>query len=213
MHCLNRSNNVRISVGKQVGRINALIISTWWFEFHRAHLCFCRWTWYTRYYNAVQRNICACIYTHKVLLPLLLQLCTGVLAAAAVAVRRHVLDGKNCCWFIESDSIQSFLFSSLKRDTFWTYIYIYIPLGSAVAFTASVCLYYVLGSYRHVRSQGGHQWFAIFFASFAWSRVVSQPSTSPGGPDILGIILLQEVIYTWHATHTNRILLPLLLML
>ena len=92
-------------------------------------------------------------------------------------------------------------------------IYIYIPLGSAVAFTASVCLYYVLGSYRHVRSQGGHQWFAIFFASFAWSRVVSQPSTSPGGPDILGIILLQEVIYTWHATHTNRILLPLLLML
>ena len=34
-------------------------------------------------------------------------------------------------------------------------IYIYIPLGSAVAFTASVCLYYVLGSYRHVRSQGG----------------------------------------------------------
>ena len=53
----------------------------------------------------------ACIYTHSVLLlPLLLLLSTGVLAAAAVAVRRHVPDGQTCCWLIESDSIQGFLF-------------------------------------------------------------------------------------------------------
>ena len=50
----------------------------------------------------------ACIYTCRVLLPLLLPLCTGV-AAAAAAVRHRLLDGKICCWFIESYSIQCFL--------------------------------------------------------------------------------------------------------
>ena len=49
-----------------------------------------------------------CVETHRVLLPLLLVLWTGVVAAAASAVRRGVPDGKNCCWFIKSDVIQCF---------------------------------------------------------------------------------------------------------
>ena len=49
-----------------------------------------------------------CVETHRVLLPLLLVLWTGVVAAAAAAVRRGVPDGKNCCWFIKSDVIQCF---------------------------------------------------------------------------------------------------------
>ena len=62
-------------------------------------------------------------------------------AAAAAVVRPHVPNGKICCWLIESDSIQCFLF---KRDRF----FMYVPLGStAVAFTASICLYYILGNY------------------------------------------------------------------
>ena len=46
------------------------------------------------------------VYSYKVVLPLLLLLCAGVVAAAAVALRRHVPDGKRCCWFTQSDSIQ-----------------------------------------------------------------------------------------------------------
>ena len=42
----------------------------------------------------------------------------------------------------------------------------FIPVGSTVAFTASVCLYHILGSYGHARSQGGHQWRAVFFLHF-----------------------------------------------
>ena len=57
------------------------------------------------------------------LLSLLVLLRTGVVAAAAVGVRRHVLDGKNCCWFIRSDSIQGFLF----RHSNTIYFSMYIP--------------------------------------------------------------------------------------
>ena len=67
----------------------------------------------------------ACIYTYRVLLPLLLLLCTGVVAAAAAAVRHRVSDGKNCCWFIESDSIQCAFFL-FKHDL----CLMYVPLGS-----------------------------------------------------------------------------------
>ena len=117
------------------------------------------------------------------LLPLLLLLCTGALAAAAVTVRRHVPNGKSCCWFNEYESMQVSFFSSFKHDIFLTYI----PLGGTVAFTASVCLYYILGSYGHARSQGSHQWCAVFFTSFfCLSRVVSQPSTSTVGRYIPG---------------------------
>ena len=42
---------------------------------------------------------------------------TAVVAAAAAAVRHRVLDGKNCCWFIGSDSIQCFL--SLQSNTIY----------------------------------------------------------------------------------------------
>ena len=100
-------------------------------------------TSYTRYYTAVRRIIyLACLYTYRVLLTLLLLLCTGVVAAAAAAVRHRVADSKNCCWFIEYDSIQCFI-SSFKHDIF----IMYVPLGSTVAFSASICLYYILGSY------------------------------------------------------------------
>ena len=49
------------------------------------------------------------------LLPLLLLLRTGVVVAAAAAVRHRVADGETCCWFIESDSLQCFL--SLYSNT------------------------------------------------------------------------------------------------
>ena len=37
----------------------------------------------------------------------------------------------------------------------------YAPLGSAVALSASICLYYLLGNYGHARSQGGRQPAAV----------------------------------------------------
>ena len=81
-----------------------------WFEFQRALSFIFRWSSYTRDYTVVRRIIyLACTYTYRVLLPLLLRLCTRVVSAAAAAVRRRVPDGKHCCWFIECDSIQSFL--------------------------------------------------------------------------------------------------------
>ena len=94
------------------------------------------------------------------------------------------------------------------------YIFRCIYLGSTVAFTDSVCLYYIFGSYGHARSQGGHQWCAVFSSLFCFvsSRVVSQPSTSTAGPDIPVIILLYDVIYTWHV-FIHRVFLPLFLML
>ena len=86
------------------------------------------------------------------LLLLWLPLCTGV-AAAAVPVR-HVLDGKTC-WSLTG----SF---SFKHDLF----HIYVPLGSTLAFTGSVRLCCILGSYGHSRSQGGRPWNAVFSQFF-----------------------------------------------
>ena len=73
-------------------------------------------TWYTRCYAAVRRIIyLACIYTYRALLPPMLLLpCTGVVAVAAAALRYHVPGGKRCCWLIESDSIQFFLFMQTR---------------------------------------------------------------------------------------------------
>ena len=77
---------------------------------------------------------------------------TAVLLLAA-ADRHRVPDGKVqslWLWSIESDS--SVL--SLHSNT----ICFYVPLGSAVAFTASICLLQcTLGNYGHARSQGGRQ--------------------------------------------------------
>ena len=73
---------------------------------------------YTRYYSVERRILyLPCIYTHRVLLPLFLMLWTGVVAAAPAAVRRRVPDGKSCCWFINSDSVQCFL--SLDSNTMY----------------------------------------------------------------------------------------------
>ena len=48
-------------------------------------------TWYTRYYTVVRRFVyLACIYRYRVLLPRLLLLCTGFVAAAALAVHRRL---------------------------------------------------------------------------------------------------------------------------
>ena len=69
-------------------------------------------------------------------------------AAAAVlllpaAVRHRVPYGQIWCWFIECDSIYCFL--SLHSHT---RLYLMcVPLGSVVAVSASICLYYILGSY------------------------------------------------------------------
>ena len=88
------------------------------------------------------------LYAYRVLLPppqlLLLLLCVliccCVFAAAAVllflaaGVRYRVPDGQICCWFIESDPSVFFLFIQTR------FIF-YVPLGSTVAFTASICLH------------------------------------------------------------------------
>ena len=49
-------------------------------------------------------------------------------------------------------SVGSFLFI-LKHVLFL----MYVPLDGVVAFTASICLYYILGNYGHARSHGGRQ--------------------------------------------------------
>ena len=73
-------------------------------------------------------------------------------AAAAAAVSHRVPDGKNSCWFIEPDSIQTFL-SLLSYAIFL----MYAPSGSTVVeFAASICLHYILCNYGHAR-QGGRQ--------------------------------------------------------
>ena len=70
-------------------------------------------------------------------------------AAAAAAVRHRVPDGNFCCWFIESDS-SVLLFIETR--------YIFnAPLGSTVAVTVTICLYYILGDCGHARRQGGRQ--------------------------------------------------------
>ena len=58
--------------------------------------------------------------------------------------------GKVCCWFNESDSGAFFLF--IKTRFFFN-----VPLGSTVAFTPSICLWYILGNFGHARSQGERQ--------------------------------------------------------
>ena len=84
------------------------------------------------------------------LLPLLLLCCgTAVVAAAAAAVRRRM--AKNVDGSL--DLIPSSFFILVKHGLFL----MYVPLGSTVAFTASICLCYILGNYGHARSQGGRQ--------------------------------------------------------
>ena len=78
---------------------------------------------------------------------------TGAIAAAAglpfpAAVCYRVPDSKICCPFIESDPGVFFLFIQAR--------FIFnAPLGSTIAFMASICLHY-----GHARSQGGRQAFA-----------------------------------------------------
>ena len=75
-----------------------------------------------------------------------------VVAAPAAAVRHRVPCSKMCCWFIESGSIQCFL-SLQTRYIFNTCT----PPSSTVAFTASICLPYILGNYGLARSRGRRQ--------------------------------------------------------
>ena len=46
------------------------------------------------------------------------------------------------------------VFISLRSNTKW---FTYAPLGCTVAFTALICLYYILGNFGHAQSQGGRQ--------------------------------------------------------
>ena len=70
------------------------------------------------------------------LLLLLLLLCVAILPLLllllAAAVRHRVREGKICCWCIESDASVSFLLIQ-------TNLVFIVPLGSTVAFTASIC--------------------------------------------------------------------------
>ena len=73
--------------------------------------------------------------------------CYTAVVAAAAAVHHRVPDGNKCFWFIEADFSVFFLF--IQNNVF------NVPLGGTVAFTASICLYYILGNYGHARSQRG----------------------------------------------------------
>ena len=68
---------------------------------------------------------------------------------AAAAVRYGVPDGAICCRGSLNLS-PLFPFSLFKR------FLLDVPLGSTVAFTASICRY-LLGNYGNARSQGGRQ--------------------------------------------------------
>lgn len=112
--------------------------------------------------------ICAYI----VLLPLLLLLlCVAAVAASAVVMVCRM--SKLFLWFIESDSRVFVLFIP-TRTIF------YVPLGSTVEFTASICLlYYMLGDYGHAQSEGARQPAAskplmqvVFFLSLQLSAIL-----------------------------------------
>ena len=80
--------------------------------------------------------------------------CYPAVAAAAVlllaaAVRYRVPDGKNCCWFIESDP-SAFFLSIQTRFIFD------VPLGSTVSYLRPRFAY-ILGSHGHAWSHGGRQ--------------------------------------------------------
>ena len=74
----------------------------------------------------------------RVLLLFLQQQCFVPAAAVLLlpaAVRHRVLpDDKFCCWFVESDPSVFFLFIQTR-------FLFDVPLGSTVAFTASICLH------------------------------------------------------------------------
>ena len=80
------------------------------------------------------------LYPYKVLLPLLLLL--------AAAVRHRVPDDTMAAGSLNLIPV----FVSSQHDLFSV-----LPLGSTVAFTASICLDYILGNDGHARSQGGRQ--------------------------------------------------------
>ena len=61
-------------------------------------------------------------------------------SAAAAAVRHRVPEGVLCRWFIESDSINSVFFLFIQSQFIFN-----VPLGSTIAFTASICLYVMTG--------------------------------------------------------------------
>ena len=81
------------------------------------------------------------LYAYRVLLPLPLLLCVAILLFVLqlllpAAVRHRVPDGKNWfCWFSGPD-FQSFFFSPFNHK-----FTLNVPLGSTVAFTASVYLH------------------------------------------------------------------------
>jgi len=65
---------------------------------------------------------------------LLLLLCVAMLLLLAAGVRHRVPDGQICCWLIESDPSVFFLFIQTR-------LLFNVPLGSTVAFAASICLH------------------------------------------------------------------------
>ena len=93
-------------------------------------------TWYIfTLYDVLGSIYLTCIYAQRVLLPLLL-LCVLLYCCCCCSCSgcsSSCPDGEKCC-SIESDSCVFFLFIQTR------YIF-YVPLGSTVAFTASICLH------------------------------------------------------------------------
>ena len=74
--------------------------------------------------------------------------CCWLLLLVAAAIRHCVPDGKTCCWLIKTDGRVLFLFIQTR-------VIFYVPLGSFIEFTASICLH--PRNYGHARSQIGRQ--------------------------------------------------------
>ena len=172
-------------------------MSAWWFDSHRSRL-FCFWgavcfhlfqcfiwrrvvsqpstsrTWYTRYYTDVRRNIYS-MYLYVESFP----------DAVAAALYRCCRCSSWCCssscsrwqklllvhWIWSHPRFSS---SSFRHDLFL----LYVPLGSTVAFTASICQYYtsenvgVRGAKAGV--QGGH-----WLISYMWNKYRTRANGLP----------------------------------
>ena len=97
----------------------------------------------------------------------------------AAAVRHRVPDGWKKMLVVRWIWVHpAFSFLSFKHDIFVMYVplgstiintsYQKLPFASIVAFSALICLYYILGNNRHARSQGGRQRRSPFCTYVSW---------------------------------------------
>ena len=97
----------------------------------------------------------ASIHTYRVLLPLLLLLLLLLCVVILLVLLKLLL------LFVIVCRMAKFVAGSLNLIPVLSFssfnLYFKLSLGSTVAFTASICLQYILGNYGHARRRGGRQ--------------------------------------------------------